>query len=643
MLREAARVARAQRARHHPNCTQSFGSVPIEFSHMLDVDHRQFFTVDSLRELLAASFERCEVEQSHPLDEMIASLVLPRPLPRVYRGSAALGRGAPALLLPPAGRGLGRARVTRVLVVSGEPVGGAMAGPAIRALELARVLAEHCRVTLAAPGRRAGSRTPRLELLEAAPRTSTCCSAPLRTPRRGGRPAAAGPAAALRRRSCPIRYVADLYNPLMIELLEALADAGAPRERSLARRLTRAVFAQCAVGRLRDLRQREAARPVARRPGPVGPDRPRLLPPRPHLPGVRRRRALRPAPTARRAHGRPVLKGVWPGIGADDQVLLWGGGIWRWLDALTPIRAVERLAAEGRRVHLFFLGVERPAADPRAIPSSAGEAIAYARERGLEGRCVHFNHGWVPYEERQSYLLEADLGISAHHDHLEARFSFRTRVLDYLWAGLPMVLTRGRLDGRAGRAARRSARPSTPEDDEGFAAACAELLDDADRRPRRRRRVREVAPSFRWEEAARPLVDYCLDHRERPGAAQAAGRGRDGHLRPVPGDPGPRGGHRGPARGGAPDRAQRRARVAAPRRLTAERLSRASADARARARPRIGRAGPPARSARARASGAAASARAASPAAAARPRRARPGARAGGARARRARRRPTWR
>ena len=42
--------------------------------------------------------------------------------------------------------------MTRVLVMSGEPVGGAMAGPAIRALELARVLAAHCQVTLAAPG-----------------------------------------------------------------------------------------------------------------------------------------------------------------------------------------------------------------------------------------------------------------------------------------------------------------------------------------------------------------------------------------------------------------------------------------------------------------------------------------------------------
>ncbi len=43
--------------------------------------------------------------------------------------------------------------MSRVLVVSAEPIGERMAGPAIRAVELARALARGgCAVTLAAPG-----------------------------------------------------------------------------------------------------------------------------------------------------------------------------------------------------------------------------------------------------------------------------------------------------------------------------------------------------------------------------------------------------------------------------------------------------------------------------------------------------------
>ncbi len=62
---------------------------------MLDADHRQFFTVESLSELMAAQFERSEVEQSHPLDEMIVNVVMPRPLPRIYRTLARAGKAPP--------------------------------------------------------------------------------------------------------------------------------------------------------------------------------------------------------------------------------------------------------------------------------------------------------------------------------------------------------------------------------------------------------------------------------------------------------------------------------------------------------------------------------------------------------------------
>ena len=312
----------------------------------------------------------------------------------------------------------------------------------------------------------------------------------------------------------PIRYVADLYNPLVIELLEALADAGAPREHSLARRLTRTVAAQCAVADFiicASEKQRDLWLGGLGLSGLID------------LDSYRHDRTYRSfldvvpfgLPADSPVHRQQVLKGVWPGIGADDQVLLWGGGLWRWLDALTPIRAVERLAAEGRSVHLFFMGVQRPGPDHGDVPSVAGDAIEYARRRGLDGSSVHFNDGWIPYEERSSYLLESDLGISAHHDHLEARFSFRTRVLDYMWAGLPMVLTRG--DSMADLAEREALGGTVdPEDDAGFAAACAALLDDRDLLEATAGRVRDTAGAFRWEEAARPLIDFCADPHGRP-------------------------------------------------------------------------------------------------------------------------------
>ena len=68
---------------------------------------------------------------------------------------------------------------------------------------------------------------------------------------------------------------------------------------------------------------------------------------------------------------------------------------------------------------------------------------------------------WVPYDERALYLMEADLGVSTHHAHLETRYAFRTRMLDYLWARLPIVCTEGDHFGDLVRTTRtRSRRPA---------------------------------------------------------------------------------------------------------------------------------------------------------------------------------------
>jgi len=70
------------------------------------------------------------------------------------------------------------------------------------------------------------------------------------------------------------------------------------------------------------------------------------------------------------------------------------------------------------------------------------ETIKRAEDLGLANCSVFFNE-WAPYEERENFLLEADLGLNIHRHNLETRFSFRTRMMDYIWAGLPIITTEG--------------------------------------------------------------------------------------------------------------------------------------------------------------------------------------------------------
>ncbi len=152
----------------------------------------------------------------------------------------------------------------------------------------------------------------------------------------------------------------------------------------------------------------------------------------------------------------PAIKGVVPGVTDADKVVIWAGGVYSWFDPLTLIHAIDHLRQRRSSVKLQFLGMKHP--NPE-VPDMdiAGQTRGLAASLGLTGEHVFFNEGWVPYNERQNWLLDADCGVTTHYEHVETTFAFRTRVLDYLWAGLPIVTTSGDsfadlvLRGRFGR------------------------------------------------------------------------------------------------------------------------------------------------------------------------------------------------
>lgn len=203
------------------------------------------------------------------------------------------------------------------------------------------------------------------------------------------------------------------------------------------------------------------------------------------------------------------VRARFPQIAADDEVVLWNGGIWGWLDAPTAVRAIGLLAERRPRVRLVFMGAARH----RPAQLATQEVRALAEELGLLDRVVFFNDSWVPYEERGSWLLDADCAVSAHVDHLEARFAFRTRLLDCFWSGLPIVCTRG--DDLASLVERDDlGRTVPPSDPTVMAEAINYVLDRG--KPAYASALESAAQSFAWSEVTRPLVGWALGEGHPP-------------------------------------------------------------------------------------------------------------------------------
>lgn len=213
-------------------------------------------------------------------------------------------------------------------------------------------------------------------------------------------------------------------------------------------------------------------------------------------------------------HTRPVLRGMVPGIEDADEVILWGGGIYNWFDPLTLVHAIEKLRHRRPNVRLFFMGMRHPNPDvPQMQMATAARRLA--DELGLTGKHVFFNEDWVAYEDRQNYLLEADVGVSTHLNHLETAFSFRTRILDYIWSALPIVATKG--DAFADLIDSAQLGFTVPGGDvAALEAALFGVLADSELAAACRKNHEDVRPGFIWTSVLQPLAKFCRSPRRAP-------------------------------------------------------------------------------------------------------------------------------
>lgn len=209
-----------------------------------------------------------------------------------------------------------------------------------------------------------------------------------------------------------------------------------------------------------------------------------------------------------------AMRGRIPGINHSDFILLWGGGIWEWFDPLTVIKAVGSLAAKYPQLKLYFMGFKSP--NPQVpLMDMAQKAKDLADGMGLTGKHVFFSDSWTPYEERVNYLLEADVAVSAHFNLPETRFSFRTRILDYFWAGLPIMTSAG--DQLAELIEKNNAGAVLPHEDvEAWTRALEDMINNPEKKSQFAQGSQKLAQEFQWNKVVKPLQDFCADPHHLP-------------------------------------------------------------------------------------------------------------------------------
>jgi len=208
------------------------------------------------------------------------------------------------------------------------------------------------------------------------------------------------------------------------------------------------------------------------------------------------------------------------GVPDDWSVVLWWGGVWPWLDLDTLLAARSRLGRA--KVSVVVPTAARPGAS--AAPISAAELLAAAARHGLKAPEVVPLERWIPYAERHHVLNRSALVAVLHRPGEETDLSFRTRALDGVWACVPLLLSEGGVV--AGIAHREGWGGVVPPGNIDWAAAAMDLLLTERTQNRCRASLADTRDHWRWSVVARPLVEALpsLPATHRRGLAPAAAR-----------------------------------------------------------------------------------------------------------------------
>ncbi len=120
--------------------------------------------------------------------------------------------------------------------------------------------------------------------------------------------------------------------------------------------------------------------------------------------------------------------------------VLWFGGLYPWFDITQLLDAVKELN-KTTPTELIVVGAKNPFNTHPDFIAGYRKFLDYIKTNNMEDMII--NQEWIDFNSRADWYLGSDVVVVFNKEGEENKLAWRTRVVDFIWADLPIITNAG--------------------------------------------------------------------------------------------------------------------------------------------------------------------------------------------------------
>jgi glycosyltransferase involved in cell wall biosynthesis len=211
-------------------------------------------------------------------------------------------------------------------------------------------------------------------------------------------------------------------------------------------------------------------------------------------------------------HEKNVCKGVL--IEKSDFMVLWFGGLYPWFDIKPLLGAMKKISPDHPDIKLVILGGKNPFVTEKNFMQQYDFALEFAKKENMLDKNIFFID-WIPYEERNNWYMEADIVINLHHKTRETIYSWRTRIVDFIW-GEVLILSTGGDEATEYLAKKNAAVLLNENTEEEIIEKIKDIFGKRELIAQIKKNLKKVKEEFYWERITKGLAGFVKSGKVSP-------------------------------------------------------------------------------------------------------------------------------